>query len=124
MPNSDQDPLEAIREEIDAVDAELIRLLNRRAELAKAVGRLKDRDGKPFFTPEREREIFDQLKKENPGPLLDRQFEGIYREIISASRAAARPLAVAFWGPVGTYTHMAALQTFGSSCNLESQDSI
>ena len=116
--------LNEIRVDIDQVDQELIRLLSRRAELAIEVGKTKGLDGKPFFTPERERAIFEKISNTNPGPLLPKQLRSIFREIISAARAAEKPLNVSFWGPPGTFTNMAALQTFGSSTILTPQDSI
>ena len=65
--------LDEIRVDIDQVDQELIRLLSRRAELAIEVGKTKGLDGKPFFTPERERAIFEKISNTNPGPLLPKQ---------------------------------------------------
>lgn len=117
-------PLEAIRAEIDTIDAELVRLLSRRAELAQEVGKVKDRDQAPFFTPERERQIYAKLGEINPGPLRNVQLNAIFREIISAARAAEKPLQVAYWGPPSTFTHVAAIQTFGSSTEMCPQDSI
>jgi len=117
-------PLDAIRKDIDSVDLQLIELLNRRAELAQEVGQVKGVDKKPYFTPERERQIFERLEQENRGPLNKRQLTGIFREIISAARAAEKPLDVAYWGPQGTFTHVAAISTFGTSTNFDPQDSI
>lgn len=117
-------PLEAIRTDIDGIDRELVRLLSRRAELAQEVGRTKGRDNKPYFTPERERAIFERLERENPGPLSGRQLRAVFREVISAARAAERPLRVVYWGPPGTFTNLAALQTFGHSTDLIAADSI
>ena len=125
--NSDQEilrPLDEIRKDIDQIDQELVTLLSRRTDLAIEVGKIKGRDGKPFFTPERERAIYERLSSINPGPLLPKQLKSIYREIISAAIAAEKPLTVAYWGPAGTFTNMAALQTFGGSTELAAQDSI
>jgi chorismate mutase / prephenate dehydratase len=116
--------LEEIRKDIDDVDAKLVQLLSWRASLAKEVGLIKGRDQKPYFTPEREAQIFEKLEQTNPGPLQTRQLVSIYREIISAARALEKPLVAAFWGPPGTFTHLAALQTFGGSTTFEAQDSI
>ncbi len=117
-------PLSDIRDEIDQLDAELVQLLSHRASLAQEVGRVKGVDQRPFFTPERERAIYARLAEINPGPLHRGQLESIFREIISAARAAEKPMQVAFWGPAGTYTHRAALQTFGASTQLLPVDSI
>jgi chorismate mutase/prephenate dehydratase len=56
--------------------------------------------------------------------LLPQQLKSIYREIISAAIAAEKPMSIAYWGPPGTFTNMAALQTFGSSAAMVAQDSI
>ena len=117
-------PLEAIREDIDSIDRQLVDLLNRRAALAQEVGKVKGRDQKPYFTPERERQIYNRLAELNPGPLQNRQLTGIFREIISAARAAEKPLVAAYWGPPGTFTHVAALQTFGVSSTFQPEESI
>jgi chorismate mutase/prephenate dehydratase len=116
--------LEEIRQDIDGIDEEIVQLLSRRVALAQEVGRNKGRDGKPYFTPERERVIYDRLAHLNPGPLTRKQIEAVFREIISAARAAEKPLRCAFWGPAGTFTHLAALQTFGSSTDLVPVESI
>jgi chorismate mutase / prephenate dehydratase len=116
--------LAEIREKIDSVDSEIVDLLNQRAKLAQAIGELKGRDQRPFFTPERERQVYEKLAKINDGPLLARQLQSIYREIISAARALEKPLKCAYWGPAGTYSHLAALQTFGGSSEVVPYDSI
>ena len=116
--------LDAIREEIDALDANLVELLNRRAALAQEIGRVKGRDGKPFFTPERERAIYARVGELNEGPLQARQLAGIFREVISAARAAETPLTAACWGPAGTFSHSAALQAFGHSAEVRFEESI
>jgi len=118
------DELQRIREEIDSIDHSVVDLLNRRAALAQEVGKLKGRDGKPFFTPERERAIFEKLAAINPGPLMHVQLQSIYREIISAARALEQPLRAAFWGPFGTFSHVAAAQSFGASSDLIPAESI
>jgi chorismate mutase/prephenate dehydratase len=116
--------LDEIRRDIDSIDEQLIKLLNNRVKLAQEVGHVKGRDGRPFFTPERERQIYDKLQRTNPGPLQNRQLTAIYREIISAAIAAEKPLTAAYWGPAGTFTHLAAIQTFGTSANFEPKDTI
>ena len=120
----DSRPLEDIRKDIDSIDDQLVSLLSQRVELAQEVGRVKGNSNRPYFTPEREMQIFEKLDRTNPGPLQTRQLVAIFREIISAARAAEKPLVCSYWGPAGTYTHLAAIQTFGSSASFEPQDSI
>lgn len=116
--------LSDLRARIDEIDKQLLALLNERAELAKAIGEIKTRDRKPFFTPEREQAIYRQLQKLNTGPLSHEQLVSIFREIISISRALEKAPAIAYWGPEGTFTHMAALRRFGRSAHFTPCDSI
>lgn len=116
--------LEEIRKDIDGLDDQLVQLLFRRAELAQEVGRTKSDSDQPYFTPEREREIYSKLREQIGGPLTPAQLQAIFREVISAARAAERPLSVAFWGPIGTHSHAAALQAFGASTEFLPQESI
>ena len=110
-----QDGLPALRERIDAVDRELLALLNRRAGLALQVGEIKKREGSAVFRPEREAQVIDGLKAVNGGPLKSDSVAPIWREIMSACRALETPTRVAYLGPAGTFSEEAALGFFGSS---------
>jgi chorismate mutase/prephenate dehydratase len=105
----------ALRQHIDAVDRELLALLNRRAGLALEVGELKKREGTVVFRPEREAQVIDGLKAANPGPLQSESVAPIWREIMSACRALETPTRVAYLGPAGTFSEEAALGYFGAS---------
>jgi chorismate mutase/prephenate dehydratase len=107
--------LQSLRTQIDAVDRELLALLNRRAALALQVGELKKRSGTAVYRPEREAQVIDGLKSANPGPLPTAGVAPIWREIMSACRALERPTRVAYLGPAGTFSEEAALGYFGSS---------
>ena len=111
-PNPD---LLALRTQIDAVDRELLALLNRRARLAQEVGEVKKKEGSVAFRPEREAQVIDGMKAVNPGPLLAESVAPIWREIMSACRALETPTRVAYLGPAGTFSEEAALGFFGSS---------
>ena len=124
MSTEESRSLDQVRADIDAVDGQLVELLSRRADLAREIGVLKGLDGKPFFTPERERQIYEKLALQNPGPLQTRQLISIFREIISAARAAEKRLVTAYWGPAGTFSNMAAVQAFGSSADAVPFESI
>ena len=107
--------LSALRAQIDAVDRQLLVLLNRRAGLALQVGELKKKEGSVVFRPEREAEVIDGLKRDNAGPLKTESIAPIWREIMSACRALETPTRVAYLGPAGTFSELAALGFFGSS---------
>jgi chorismate mutase/prephenate dehydratase len=104
-----------LRHKIDALDDELLGLLNRRMQLAIEVGELKKREGSVVFRPEREAQVIAGLKTRNPGPLKNESVGPIWREIMSASRALETPTRVAYLGPAGTFSEEAALGFFGSS---------
>ncbi len=114
-PSSIAPELLAFRTQIDGLDRELLALLNRRASLALQVGELKRREGSVAFRPEREAQVIDGLKAENPGPLQADSVAPIWREIMSACRALETPTRVAYLGPAGTFSEEAALGFFGSS---------
>jgi len=107
--------LPALRAQIDTVDRELLALLNRRAALAQTVGEVKKKEGSVAFRPEREAQVIDGLKALNPGPLGSDCVAPIWREIMSACRALETPTRVAYLGPAGTFSELAALGFFGSS---------
>ena len=67
------------RAEIDAIDSELLRLLNRRAEIALRVGAAKAGRDTSLCDPKREREVLARLSGENPGPFDDESIENIFQ---------------------------------------------
>ncbi len=107
--------LPELRIQIDAVDLELLTLLNRRAALANEVGEIKRVEGSAVFRPEREAQVIQSLQQANVGALKSDSVAVIWREIMSACRALEAPQRVAFLGPAGTFTEEAALRFFGSS---------
>ncbi|MEN9418169.1 MAG: prephenate dehydratase [Pseudomonadota bacterium] len=107
--------LQPLREQIDALDRELLALLNRRAALAQEVGEIKKHEGSPVFRPEREAQVIAALQAANPGPIASASLAPIWREIMSACRALESALRVAYLGPAGTFSEQAALGYFGSS---------
>jgi chorismate mutase len=78
--------IEDCREEIDRIDGELLRLLNRRALLALEVGEMKARAGLPLKDEGREREVLSKSSVANAGPLGDGSVARIFRRIIRESR--------------------------------------
>lgn len=107
--------LPELRTLIDALDQELLALLNQRAALAHEVGEVKKIDGSPIFRPDRETQVITHLQTVNPGPLKGSSVAVIWREIMSACRALEAAQRVAYLGPAGTFSEQAALQFFGSS---------
>jgi chorismate mutase / prephenate dehydratase len=106
--------VDKLRNEIDALDEQILELLNRRAKAAVDIGEIKRSNNAVYYVPEREKLIFDKLRSLNPGPLPAKAIKSIYREIISATRALEKPVEVAFLGPRDTFSHMAAMRIFGT----------
>jgi chorismate mutase/prephenate dehydratase len=104
------DELTKLRDQIDALDAELLRLLNERARLAQAVGHIKDGQ---VYRAEREAQVLRRLCAENPGPLKPENIEHLFREIMSACRDLEQHLRIAYLGPEGTFSQAAAFKHFG-----------
>ncbi len=107
------DRLKKLREEIDKIDLKLLDLLNLRAELVKEVVKEKEKRNMNIFDPSREKKIIERLKKNNKGPLKENDIEIIMEAIFKIFRGIESPIRVAYLGPEGTFTHQAALKTFG-----------
>ncbi len=107
--------LPELRHQIDAVDAQLLDLLNRRAALALEVGEVKRAEGSVVFRPEREAQVIHELQQRNAGPIKADGISHIWREIMSCCRALEARQRVAYLGPAGTFSEQAAVQFFGSS---------
>ncbi|MDM7322010.1 MAG: prephenate dehydratase [Gammaproteobacteria bacterium] len=114
--------LEEVRERIDQVDQRLLELLSERAHLAHTVGKIKRaKEGEgsiQFYRPEREAQVLRRVQELNPGPLSDASIAWLFREIMSACLALEQPIRVAYLGPAGTFSQMAALRQFGHAATL------
>jgi chorismate mutase/prephenate dehydratase len=107
------DKLKPLRDQIDAIDAQLVDLLNRRARLAQEVGHVKAETNAPVFRPEREAMVLRRVAERNPGPLASADMQMIFREVMSLCRSLERRVTVAYLGPAGTFSEQAVYQQFG-----------
>lgn len=105
------DQLKQHREQIDAIDTQILKLVNDRATHARHIGELKD-DG-VIYRPEREAQVLRRLTELNQGPLPPESVTNIFRAIMANCRAFEKELTIAFLGPLGTYSEEAALKQFG-----------
>jgi chorismate mutase/prephenate dehydratase len=112
------------RERIDGIDRQIIGLLNKRAAVAQAIGSIKKASGMEVVDPAREEQVLARVERANPGPFPNESLRSIYREIFSASHHLEEPLAVAYFGPQGTFTHQACRRFFGAAARAVPKPSI
>ncbi len=119
-------PLTELRKNIDAVDQEILVLLNQRAALAVEVAKTKISAGEQgsFYRPDREAQVLRRIKELNQGPLDDNTTARFFREIMSACLALEKPLQISFLGPAGTFSQQAVFKHFGHAVQAETAISI
>ncbi len=78
------------REEIDATDEEIVRLLNKRAMAAMMIGQIKKEVNWPIYVPTREEQVISHVKSVNQGPLSDEAIGRLFERIIDESRRQER----------------------------------
>jgi len=98
-PPDEREELDKLRQGIDNIDAEVLRMINQRAQLAHRIGEIKLGN---LYRPEREAQVLRRIAATNPGPL-------------PAEAALEQPLRVAYLGPEGTFSESAAQKHFGSA---------
>lgn len=119
--------LDDCRVAIDAIDNEILELLNKRMKVVERVGEIKNDTGGAIYRPEREKAIIDRLTKfsEQQGGLLNEAaIEAIFLEVFAVSRNLELPERIAYLGPEGSFTHQAAESRFGAMSEYLSLGSI
>ncbi len=110
--------LKKLREHIDKIDESLLKLLNERGRLVEGVGQQKEKSGRGIFVPSREKSLLQRLKRLNSGPLSGQAVQDVFNEIVHACRSLQKRLKISYFGPEATFTHQAALKTFGPQVEL------
>jgi chorismate mutase len=87
--------IEDWRAKIDAIDDELVVLLNMRSSLVAETVAQKQREGLPLRDSKREQEILLRARQSNVGPMDHDAIDEIFRLIISESRRVAMETATA-----------------------------
>jgi chorismate mutase/prephenate dehydratase len=114
--NQSQPPdLAALRGQIDALDRQIVELLNQRATVVVDIGKAKHFDGTPIYAPDREQAVLQRISELNNGPLPEKTLRAIYRELMSGSFALEKPLRIGYLGPAGSFSHLASMRKFGAS---------
>lgn len=113
-PPAPDPPLSDVRERIDGIDDVILGLLAERAGLAKRAGALKRKAKvEVFHDPDRERKVLERLVGKGARAFPPDAIRAVFREIMSGCLSIEEPLRVAYLGPEGTFSQMAARDLFG-----------
>jgi chorismate mutase len=82
--------IDEIRDRIDRLDGELLRIFNERASLALEIGEIKKGLDLPVYDPAREKRIFARMTAQNEGPLDDQAIVRLFERVIDESRRLER----------------------------------
>lgn len=82
--------VDALRQRIDALDEEIVKLLSARAECALQVGAEKKQMGLEIYQPSREADVLAHVQQVNPGPLNDAAIKRLFERIIDEARRLER----------------------------------
>lgn len=77
--------LNELRTQIDGIDMELLKLLNRRAEVVEEIGKVKEVQGTKRYDPVRERQLLDRISENNQGPFSTETLQHLFKEIFKVS---------------------------------------
>ena len=109
--------IDELRRRIDAIDDQLLELLDRRAHVTREIAAEKCAAGLPAYDPERERSLLERVERSlaaRADALFPRaSVRPVFREILSACLSLQEPQTVAYLGPPGTFSHIAAQTAFG-----------
>jgi chorismate mutase len=78
------------RRRIDAVDLQLLALLNERTRIVEEIGRVKQEMRLPIYEPRREDQVYDNILSHNQGPLPPEAVRRIYERLIDEMRQVQR----------------------------------
>lgn len=102
------------RRRIDTLDDQILDLLARRAGVAREIAEAKRAAAMPVFhDPERERRVLDRLVDKGGERFPPDAIRAVFREVMSACLSVEQPLRVAYLGPEGTFSQLAARHLFG-----------
>ena len=120
----EKEKIKCLREKIETVDDQILRLLNQRADIVLEVGKVKSKGNFNFYDPKREKEILHRLTSKNAGFFPVHAISPVFHEIISGCRSLEVNLEVVYLGPEATNTHLACLEHFGSSIHALPKEGI
>jgi chorismate mutase len=82
--------LNRCREQIDALDIELLNLLNQRTAIVEEIGRIKEILALGIYEPKREEQVFANVLSHNLGPMPSGAVQRIFERIIDEMRTVQK----------------------------------
>ncbi len=119
--------IDVLRKKIDKIDANLLKLIQERGDLAHQIGDIKSKaliNKGSFYKPDRESVILRKILSKNKGLISNKKVRHIFKELISACLSLEEILNIAFLGPTGTHSEAAVINHFGSSVQKNPRVSI
>lgn len=114
-PGAARDRIDQLRNEIDALDEQIVGMLNERARKALEIGTVKLELGDPIYAPAREAKVLLRVAEKNDGPLSSECLQAIYSDLMSCCRTLEERQRVSYLGPAASFTEAAARKHFGPS---------
>ncbi len=110
-----------LRRDIDEIDTDIVRLINKRLGIGKKIGEIKEKKGTEVLDKNREKKIMQRLMDINTGPADDDVLKYIFSVIMTATKQIQKSNRISYLGPEASYTHIAALHYFKHSGNFIEQ---
>lgn len=107
-----------VRRKVESLDRELVKLLNERTRLAEQVYRARATSGEPLHNGHEDQETLAKLLEQSKGPLPERAVRSLFHELMSTARSLVKTTRVAYLGPKYSYSHLAAIEHFGTGSEL------
>jgi chorismate mutase/prephenate dehydratase len=108
----------AVDNELKKLDRDILKLVSRRAALTVEHIQSSSAPDKELFGPIQSEDLTELIETQNPGPLPAPAVRAIFREVISGARQLVKGVRVVYLGPAYSFTHLAAIERFGSNANF------
>ncbi len=109
---------DSLAKDLRALDAELLKLVSKRASLAVKYYETHPSPSSAVFSAEIDQVLLSKIESSTNSAVSPVQLRGIFRPLLSASRQKVKNTRVAYLGPPFSYTHIAAIDRFGESADL------